>query len=246
MRVFQTVISVEGFREFDTNVEKEQLLEKLAKLGAEAQCNILHLPAGFWIARNAAGLDNPIRAARIIARRYGLAIVGGIDIPGSEKTTARKQARGRSRFPFFGFAVDDFGRRYGENGQWRQVSSTSDNAADADAIDAGRRMFRVNDSRVAVLVCGEMHNPAIRTAIANEEPNLVLVSGHHGLGQGLIPTLKALHNATGVAVLHSQHLRGLGAKLHMVDARGISRLVLVRPNVKVLSPIWAAATIRQT
>jgi hypothetical protein len=250
MRIFQTVISVKRYHEFDANADKDQLLEQLAKLCLDAACELLHLPAGFWIVRGVGEVDRPIQAARRIARHHGLAIVSGIDIPYSKRSKLGKTGR-NGLLPSFGFAIDASGRCYGESGQWRQLSATRDDAKLASPIVARQRMLVVNDSRVAVVLCGEMHNPAIRRAIAEEKPNVILVSGHKGLGQGLVPTLRAFHRATvqvgrGVAVLHSQHLKGQGASLHMVDARGISRPIPVRPNIKVSSPLWAAATIRKT
>ena len=250
MRIFQTVISVERFHDVNANVDKEQLLEELAKQCLDAECELLHLPAGFWSVREVGEIDGRIQATRRIARRHGLAVVGGIDISHSKKSKLSKTRR-KGPLQSFGFGIDSAGRCYGENGQWRQLSASRDDATFASPIDARQRMLVVNDSRVAVVLCGEMHNPAIRRAIAEENPDVILVSGHKSLGQGLVPTLEAFHRATvqvgrGVAVLHSQHLKGKGASLHMVDARGISHPIPARANIKVSSPLWAAATIRKT
>jgi hypothetical protein len=249
MRVFQTVVTSGQFHDFNANADKVRLVETLAKIGADAQCDLLHLPAGIWVARDMRRLNEFIHTASRIACRHKIAIVGGTDIRRSKKPkleTKRQVTKGKKTLlPNFGFAVDVLGNCYGENGQWRQLSTTNANAKVASAVDAPQRIFGVNGSHVAVVVCGEMHNQAIRTAIAKEHPHVVLVSGHLGLGQGLIPTLIAFYKAAHVPILHSQHLAGKNTKLHMIDIRGISRPVSVRSALQVPPPTWVAAVIRK-
>jgi hypothetical protein len=89
------------------------------------------------------------------------------------------------------------------------VSTTSADADDApdSAVQAvGHRAFRLNVATFLPLLCGEMHNPGIRDVIAASGPEVVLVAGHAGLGQGLVPSLSALSNAGTRLAIHTQHL----------------------------------------
>jgi hypothetical protein len=71
-----------------------------------------------------------------------------------------------------------------------------------------------------VLVCGELSNWRIRELFAAEPPALVVDLGHAGMGQGLIPGMKAWNNHLGCAVTHAQHVKQWGASHHFITADG--------------------------
>src|SRR5581483_4133143 len=117
-------------------------------------------------------------------------------------------------------------------------------ALDAPDLDVAERVISAKAYRFAVLVCGEMHNRKIREALGSLDLEAVLVSGHSGLGQGLVPTLRAISSAVGVPAVHAQHLVGKTGKLHFVSARGTSVPKPVIGRIVAREPVWAAANVR--
>jgi len=250
VRILQTIVSAAGFRETGYTDIKTRLLDQLASLAAQHSCEVLQVPAGFVIAADLLGADSFIRTAGRISRRRGVAIVGGIDLPGAKRTqkkTKRKRDRRaieNRRLPYLGFATEPSGRCHGLRGSWRQVSTDNRNALYAPMLDVRNRVIGANGARIAVLLCGEMHSKRIRETLEAVGVRAVLVSGHCGLGQGLVPTLRAISSVTGVPSVHSQHLVGMGGRLHFVGARGSSAPRSVFHNLAADEPIWAAAAVR--
>jgi hypothetical protein len=80
MRVVQTAISTQGFRQPAFNTDKTTLLEDLALLASQRKCSLLVVPAGFWTVTTFAGCGHFVATARRIATQRKIAIVGGIDV----------------------------------------------------------------------------------------------------------------------------------------------------------------------
>jgi hypothetical protein len=245
MKVLQAAISTQGFREPVSNADKTTLLEDLALLARRKGCSLLLVPAGVWNVPAFAGCAQLVATARRIAKKRKIAIIGGIDVGKLGKGGITNQMVRHRAIPFFGFAVDSKGKTYGPGGLWRQISSTSKNAVHAPPVNLAARLVNVAGWKVAVVLCGEMHSPYVRGFIGALKPDLVVVAGHAGIGQGLVPSLKAMSSATGTAVVHAQHL-ATKARMHMVTAIGISKPRATASNlIKSSSPIWAAATVRR-
>jgi hypothetical protein len=246
MRVLQTAVSTQGFRQPGSNSDKTKLLEDLAAEAQRRKCSLLLVPAGFWCVNTPAGWAQLVATARRIAKKRKIAIVGGIDVGrslgkgGITKTMVQQRA-----IPYFGFAVDSKGKTHGPGGLWRQISSTSKNAVHVPLVNSAARPINVAGWRVAVVLCGEMHSPYVRVVMGALRPDLVVVAGHAGLGQGLVPSLTAMNGVTGAAVVHSQHLSSY-ARMHMVSSSGASKPVKTGSSlITSSSPIWAAATVRR-
>lgn len=244
MKVLQTAISSDEFRDPASNVDKTTLLEVLALLTSRNRCSLLVVPAGFWGVPSMAAWG-PLRArVRRIARRHRIAIVGGIDVGQLGKDGITNGMVKNRKIPFFGFAADSKGRVHGPDSRWQQTSSTCENAAHAQPVNLAARLVHIAGLEVAVVVCGEMHSAHVRKFVGSLCPDLVVVVGHAGIGQGLVPSLKAMNSATEAPVVHAQHLT-TKAKMHMVTAQGASIPVPTQANVIASSnPIWAAATVR--
>jgi hypothetical protein len=244
MRVVQTAISTQGFRQPAFNTDKTTLLEDLALLASQRKCSLLVVPAGFWTVTTFAGCGHFVATARRIATQRKIAIVGGIDVEKVAKGGITRTMVQGSAIPYFGFAVDSKGQIHGPGGVWRQISSTRKNAVHASPVNLAARLINVAGWKVGVVLCGEMHSPYVRAAIGALRPDLVVVAGHAGLGQGLVPSLSATNRATGTAVVHCQHLTSR-ANMHMVTANGASKPVATASKViRSASPIWMAATLR--
>lgn len=246
MRILQTAISTVGFRQPASNTDKTTLLDELAAEARRQKCSLLLVPAGFWCVETSPGCVPLVATARKIAKKHKVAIVGGIDV-GKRlgKGGITKKMIQQRAIPYFGFAVDSKGKTYGPGGFWRQISSTSKNAVHGAPVNLAARLVGVAGRTIAVVLCGEMHSTYVRDAIGPLRPELVVVAGHAGLGQGLGPSLKAMNSVTGTAVVHTQHLTTY-ARMHMVTSTGASKPVETGPNqVASSSPIWAAATVRR-
>ena len=250
MRILQTVVSAVGFREVGYTTAKRDLLDGLASFAAETSCDVLHLPAGFVLAADIADADSFIRVAAGIGRRHDVAIIGGVDLPEAKRRRKKKRRKRNRRavrtrrLPYLGFATEPSGRCHGLRASWRQVSTDSEDAEDAPDLDVAERVIAVRGCRLAVLVCGEMHNPGIRGALKSLDLGAVLVSGHRGLGQGLVPTLRAVSSVTGVPTLHAQHLVGKSGSLHCVGGRRASNPMPRIGRIVAHEPGWGAATMR--
>jgi len=210
---------------------------------------VLQLPAGFVLALDVADADSFIRAAARIGRRQGIAIVGGVDLRGAKRRRKKTKKRNRRaakkrRLPYLGFATERSGRCHGLLASWRQVSTDNDDAIDAPVLDVAERVISAEACRFAMLLCGEMHNRKILEALASLNLGAVLVSGHCGLGQGLVPTLRAISSVVRVPAVHVQHLVGKSGKLHFVSASGTSVPKPVISRMVAREPVWAAATVR--
>src|SRR5687768_4683590 len=104
MRLMQTIVSSDGFRDPDTNVARHALLEALLESGRAAKATALLLPGGFVTATSESSVDAHVAEIGRRAAAYGVAVFGGVDLPenGSAKRWARKGGRG---LPYFGFAT---------------------------------------------------------------------------------------------------------------------------------------------
>ena len=126
----------------------------------------------------------------------------------------------RNALPFWGFAISPRGRIHGP---WRQLSTASENAtyAPTNVVEAiARRNLDVDGLAVLPLVCGEMHSRPIRTRVKEISPHLVLVSGHASHKRA-VQGIRTVYNASGAAVVHTQHLvPSTGGAHHWINARG--------------------------
>lgn len=222
LRVLQvTTVSNEGdFRSPDANERRLRVLDEALKVAAKKRCDLVQLPAGFF------AVTAPAQWRRYVevhvaerARRSGIAVVGGVDADDEHEKSAD--------LPYYGFVVSRTGtlRVHVRQRSSRNPAGDPDKgviATKKNRIAPEQRIVRIGAHRVALVVCGEQHNPWSRDAIRDKNLTAVLVCGHEGLGQGLVPAIQAVAKAAGCHALHVQHLRaGSRGAFHHVDRQGI-------------------------
>jgi hypothetical protein len=236
LRILAVAASAEGFGDADANKRRNQLLIEAIGTRDGQRASVVVVPAGYWTARrqdDVSGLMGRVARAVGSALRPDKWLVGGVDVA---HRTRSKSSGGKGRdgddpwlwavkreaLPFWGFAVSPDGSVHGP---WRQLSTRSSNgllARETSVQNVSSRCVGVRDCGVMPLVCGEMHSAALRSELGGIRPALVVVSGHSGLGQGLVGSLDAVHRESSAPVLHVQHLapRTRG-RIHWVTANGL-------------------------
>src|SRR4051812_29063113 len=119
MRLMQTVIASDGFRDPESNSDRHALLEALLDVAHAEKAKVLVLPGGFVTAASEGTVDAHAAEIGRRAAARGMAVFGGIDLPDSG-TAKRKGGKGSGGLPYFGFATAADGRPLGV---WRQVSA---------------------------------------------------------------------------------------------------------------------------
>lgn len=209
MRALVVMASTTGTGQPDCNSKRTTALQA-ALSRANKSVKLVLVPAGYWTAPDEASVHK--LASWLVAElagellRRGAVLLGGIDaLPHSRKTDIDALVK-QHALPFWGFGISEQGKRLGP---WRQVSTTRANSTSARDEWIQRiedRAFTIAKRRVLPLLCGEMHNARVRQLAAASKANLVAVSGHWSLGQGLKRSLMAVHAPSRAAVVHVQHL----------------------------------------
>lgn len=222
MRVLVIAASTDGYRDPAANRVRTRAVIRAMERAPAARLVIV--PAGYWTARRDREVNDVI--AEVMNDVFGsigsrtFTLLGGVDarpLPDSERIPSRVK---HVALPFYAFALHDGDAA----GPWRQVSTTSATAplTPARALDdLPERVLELDGRRFLPVICGEMHNRAVRDRLASIGMSLVPVLGHAGLGQGLVPTLSAIHTACGAPVIHTQHLApNSSGSHHWIDQHG--------------------------
>jgi hypothetical protein len=244
MRVLQSLVSVEGFREPEHNVLRLRALDALFAIAKMNDCPVLLLPMGFLFATGDADRDLLLGRVADAARGAGMAVVGGIDIGAASKREVTKADVLARMLPYFGFVVTGDGQLLGS---WRQTSTTSDNYEPQQAFPGGERTVVIEGTKVSVLLCGEIFNPGAAEAIGERGPAAVFAPGHASMGMGLIPALQRIHTAVSCPVLHSHHVAGTNMT-HAIAANGEQDSRSIDTNwryePRAVGPFWYGWTVR--
>ncbi len=245
MKLIQTLVSSQGFREQATNDVRTTLLRKLTLLCAGKGGRLLLIPAGYLTSGSEEGVTELVGEVRRIAGGAGVAVIGGVDVTGtaSKRSLSIEKAVRECRLGYFGFAVGR-GVLPADGSLWRQTSIDNVNAdcVPEDAVPGGDRVVMIDGTRVAVLICGELFSWRARAGVGSTGAGLVVDVGHTGMGQGLIPAMKSVASQGRCPVAHSQHLKSwCGRSLHFVDSRGAQQSVAVdEDHVVEHGSLWSA------
>jgi hypothetical protein len=225
MKLLQTVVSAEGFRNEASNRDRLGLLKELVRLCTREEARLLLVPAGFLTAPSEDDVPALIGEVNRLATADRVAVIGGVDVEGriSKQGVNINDLVSRSELPFLGFAVGPVALPVDSGHPWRQTSVSSNNAdlVPNEAIPGQERVATIDGFRVGVLICGELFSWRARRGLAQAGVGLVADVGHVGMGQGLIPAMKNVAKEGQCCVAHSQHLSGwYGRALHFMDARG--------------------------
>ena len=237
MKLMVVAVSSEGFQDAGHNDRRTEAVCDLLRSARRPRPSIVHLPAGFWTVDAEKHVLPFCRKLAKSLGKYGCWIVGGVDSreghrrskaglrkggghPTKDSRRSIDQLVRRNALPFWGFAISPRGRIHGP---WRQISTASENAtyAPTNVVEAiARRNLDVDGLAVLPLVCGEMHSRPIRTRVKEISPHLVLVSGHASHKRA-VQGIRTVYNASGAAVVHTQHLvPSTGGAHHWINARG--------------------------
>lgn len=251
MKLIQTVVSSRGFRDPAANDERMGLLASLLGLASRSDARLLLVPAGFLTARSEAEVSGLVEDVDRVAGKAGVAVIGGVDVSGPAPRRGQdvEDLVRAGRLPFFGFAAGPVRFPAGGEHPWRQTSIDSSNAemVPDHAVPSAGRLVAVDDTRVGVLVCGELFSPRARRGLVQAGPHLAVDVGHSGTGQGLMPAMRSLAKAGSCRVAHSQHLGNwYGRSLHFVDSAG-GRLSVAADEDHVIEheSLWAAWAPRE-
>ena len=227
MRFAHTVVSSHRFRDPTHNLRRHTLLRELLTRLAAERVAFVAIPAGYITVTTE---DQVTLAAAEIAdlvEACGVGVIGGVDVVHPKRGKAdieTDELVREGRLPYFGFAAFPTSVT-AEVLTWRQANTTSGNADHApdEALPTAERVVAVGGTTVLPLLCGELYNRRIREALPGFGPSLVLDLRHSGMGQGLIPAMTSVANATGCPVAHTQHV-WVGAS-HFVTAAGEQRSI---------------------
>jgi hypothetical protein len=219
MRLMQTLVGYGGFRQVEGNDRRLAMLDDLLAAAVRESAELVLLPGGYLSVGREAEVPAAVGEVRVRARRAGVAVIGGVDGPIPAEAEEDDLVRGRL-LPFFGFAVGAV-RPEVANTLWRQASTRNYHPEwlSADDTPGGQRIVVCGETRVGVLVCGELSNWRTRELFAAARPRLVVDAGHIGMGQGLIPGMSCWNSALDCAVAHAQHVRW-GASHHFITEDG--------------------------
>lgn len=225
MRFAHTVVSPHRFRDPTHNLCRHTLLRELLTRLAVERVAFVAIPAGYITVATEDQVTLAVAEIADLVEACGVGVIGGVDVVHPKRGKADVETDElvtEGRLPYFGFAAFPTSVS-AEVPTWRQASTTSGNAdlAPNNALPDVARVVTVRGTTVFPLLCGELYNRRIREALPTFEPSLVLDLGHSGMGQGLIPAMTSVANATGCPVAHTQHV-WVGA-LHFVTADGEQR-----------------------
>lgn len=251
MRLLQTVVSAEGFRNKASNRDRLGLLEELVRLCTRETAQLLLIPAGFLTAVSEDDAPALIGEVNRLATGEGVAVIGGADVEGrtSKHGVNINDLVSRSELPFLGFAVGPAALAVDSGHPWRQTSVSSNNAdlVPDEAVPGQERVATIDGVRVGLLICGELFSWRARRGVALAGVSLVVDVGHVGMGQGLIPAMKNVAKEGRCCVAHSQHLSAwYGRALHFVDVQGEQLSANVdQAHVVEHGSLWAAWAARE-
>ena len=188
MKLIQTLVSSQGFREQAMNHVRATLLGKLALLCAGKGGQLLLIPAGYLTAGSEEGVAELVGEVQRIAEGAGVAVIGGVDVIGTASTKRSlsiEKAIRECRLGFFGFAAGR-GVLPTDGYVWRQTSINNVNAdcVPEDAVPGADRVVMINGTRVAVLICGELFSWRARAGVGSTGRVWSWTSAIPGWGRG--------------------------------------------------------------
>lgn len=147
MRLMQVIVSNVGFREPDHNPERLEALDRVLAVACEKSADLVMLPGGYLTATSVAEVPDVIAEVECRANAADVTVIGGVDVVVSENGPDPKRAEKTAaipELPFYGFAVGSVMPVIAGT-QWKQTSSTGDNAAEVadEAVPGESRVVDV-------------------------------------------------------------------------------------------------------
>jgi predicted amidohydrolase len=220
-----------GFRRILANEERLALARAIAEHTRKGVADVVVLPAGFLAVETAEGVA-PM-AATLAAIFDGVGLVAGIDELDEDRTGGRRRRRSKSSpahsdddeldgdglddeniehrhddggapgepsagYHYWAFAADR-GRLIG-GPWWQRTARSGEIAADTDA-----HVATFDGTRVGILLCGELYNPALAQSLAAAQVHVVVDLGHRSMTR-ITRSLERIARTTESTVLHVQHV----------------------------------------
>ena len=208
MKVVATTVGRKGPEAESHNEERLRAGEQaVAKASTKLGADVIVLPAGFFTASSSRAGEAIATALINAAKQLNVAIIFGVDHQAKNPKTDWEILSKGLLLPYYGYSwspTDENSRHC-----WQQRSSTSANqwyASDERCKEP--RLLRIGDETIAVLMCGEIFNQRIRSALAKhyQRPKVIADVAHIGSGfrvwQGMKPL--AAQGLTSVCSVHAQ------------------------------------------
>jgi len=210
--------SEERFRQHTANPARLELARQIAEFTSSA-ADVVLLPAGFLAVETEAEVAP---TAKTLAEIFGTQVLlAGIDEEDHDADRAKGQRSEKTGAPsgnadgyhYWAFA-SQVGRVIG--GPWWQRSAYSGEAVS----DPSPRCVSVQDTKIGILICGELYNRALADSLAEACPDLVVDLAHISMKR-FTKSLHRVAETTGRPVFHTQHvaLNSRGAAKWMATSR---------------------------
>jgi hypothetical protein len=230
VKLLQTIASNVGFREPEHNGVRFDMLAQLLVIAEEKRADLVMLPGGYLTATSVAEVPGLIAEVQLRAVAADVAVIGGVDVVVSSHDPKRTgKTAAVPDLPFYGFAVGPVSPVVAGT-EWKQTSSTGDNAAEVpdEAVPGENRIVDVAGWKVGVLICGELFSRWARESFAGAYLKLALDLGHESMGTGVTKAMENIAGNGGCAVAHTHHVAPhSGGSLHFVRADGVRESVAI-------------------
>ncbi|MGB9458501.1 MAG: hypothetical protein WCB12_20800 [Bryobacteraceae bacterium] len=192
------------------NRDRFVALKKLLDAAKERRAvDLVVLPGGYFFAAQENPDEMPLlREIWAAIEERSIAVCFGVDT--GHKRPNNKKAVKEQRLPSHGFAWTP---ERGHVGPWRQRSTSRLDQRDMSPDLANEeRYIRVGTQRVALLMCGELFNPKLRSAVQAQGITVAVDMAHTGRGFRFAGAAKRWSSAKPIkAVLMSCHAERVGA-----------------------------------
>jgi len=181
MRVITVTVGRKGPDDESRNRERLKAAEQALTRANELEANVIILPAGFFAVHNSKAREAIADSLICIAKRLGIGVVFGVDQAVKDISRNWESEIRDENLPFYAYAwsPDDKDSPY----CWNQRSIDSNNQRFAPNESCRNvRLIRIGNETLGILICGEIFNPRILSALAayHSKPNVIVDLAHRG------------------------------------------------------------------
>jgi len=206
MKIVTTTVGCKGPDDRTHNQERFAVATRALEKASNLDGDLLALPAGLFTASNNQERESIAQSLIGTAKQVGIAVVFGVDQVMNNLDTGISWQIQTSDLPLYGYAWTPL-----ENiiHCWAQRST---NSADQRLVPSEncqeRRLLKVGDEHIALLMCGEIFNQRIRQVLRDYQPKVVVDIAHIGSGfrvfQGMKVLAKGVDGLPSVCSVHVQ------------------------------------------
>lgn len=195
MKIVTTTVGRKGPDDRTHNQERFAVATRALEKATNLDGDLLALPAGFFTASHTQERESIAQSLIGTAKQVGIAVVFGVDqVMNNLDTDLSWQIQGGG-LPSYGYAWSP-----SENLThcWAQRSTNSTNQRLVPNEKCQeRRLLKIGDESIALLLCGEIFNQRIRQALRDYQPKVVVDIAHVGSGFRVFQGMKVLAKSVG-------------------------------------------------